>query len=193
MSKILIVYYSRKGENYWDGSIKNLPKGNTEIVAEMIQKAVGGDLFEINTVKPYSLDYNICKEEAKRELRANTRPELKKYMDSLDEYDTIFAGYPNWCLTMPMAMFTFLEHYDLQGKRILPFCTHEGSGMGNSECDLKRICVGAKIEEGLAVRGCEATRSEAKVSAWAKKAIKFDTMHPSVILGVFLTIGILVV
>ena len=129
MSKILIVYYSRKGENYWDGSIKNLPKGNTEIVAEMIQRAVGGDLFEIDTVKPYSLDYSICKEEAKQELRTNARPALKKYIDSLDKYDTIFVGYPNWCLTMPMAMFTFLERYDLRGKRILPFCTHEGSGM----------------------------------------------------------------
>ncbi len=170
MGNILIVYYSRKGENYWSGSIKNLSKGNTEIVAEMIKDAVGGDLFEVDTVKPYSEDYTACTEEAKRELRENARPELKKYMDSLDGYDTVFVGYPNWWGTMPMAMFTFLERYNLSGKRIIPFCTNEGSGMGSSERDLKKICGGATVEKGLAIRGSAAAKSEGQVSAWAKKA-----------------------
>lgn len=169
MSKILIVYYSRKGENYWGGSIKNLPKGNTEIVAEMIHDAVGGDLFEVDTVKSYPAGYTACTEEAQQELRANARPELKKYMDSLEDYDKIFVGFPNWWGTMPMAMFTFLEHYDLGGKQIIPFCTNEGSGMGSSERDLQRICAGAVVEKGLSIRGCEAAKSEATVSAWAKK------------------------
>lgn len=169
MSRILIVYYSRKGENYWGGSIKKLAKGNTEIVAETIAEAVGGDLFEVDTVKPYSEDYHTCTEEAKRELNANARPELKKYMDSLDGYDTIFVGYPNWWGTMPMAMFTFLEKYDLGGKKIVPFCTNEGSGMGRSETDLKKICTGASVEKGLAVQGCTAEKSGKKVSEWAKR------------------------
>ena len=117
MSNILTVYFSRKGENYWGGGIKNLSKGNTEIVAEMIQEAVGGELFEVDTVRQYSSDYHTCTEEADQELRENARPELKKYIDSLDGYDTIFVGYPNWWGTMPMAMYTFLEHYDLKGKR----------------------------------------------------------------------------
>ena len=169
MSKILIVYYSRKGENYWGGSIKKLAKGNTEVVAEMIAEAVGGDLFEVDTVKPYSEDYHTCTEEAKRELNANARPELKKYMDSLDGYDTIFVGYPNWWGTMPMAMFTFLEKYDLSGKKIVPFCTNEGSGMGRSETDLKKICSGASVEKGLAIQGCTAESLGKKVSEWAKK------------------------
>lgn len=168
MEHILIVYYSRKGQNYWGGSIRDLPKGNTEIVAEMIQKAVGGDLFEVDTVKPYSADYTTCTQEAQAELRANARPELKEYLDSLDGYDTIFVGYPNWWGTMPMAMFTFLERYDLSGKRIIPFCTNEGSGMGGSERDLKKVCTGAVVERGLPVRGCEAAKSEKKVSDWAK-------------------------
>ena len=133
MEHILIVYYSRKGENYWGGSVKNLSKGNTEIVAEFIRDAVGGDLFEIDTVKPYSTDYTTCTQEAQAELRANARPELKEYLDDLDSYDTIFVGYPNWWGTMPMAMFTFLEHYDLTGKQIIPFCTNEGSGMGTAK------------------------------------------------------------
>ena len=111
----LIVYYSRKGQNYWSGSIVDLVKGNTERVAEFIQKAVGGDLFEIETVKEYSKDYTTCTEEAKAELREGARPELKMYLDSIDPYDTIFVGYPNWWGTMPMCVYTFLEHYDLTG------------------------------------------------------------------------------
>lgn len=171
MSKVLIVYYSRKGENYWNGSIRNLTKGNTEIVAEMIRDAVAGELFEVDTVKTYASDYNACTEEAKLELRSNTRPELKKYLDSIDAYDTIFVGYPNWWGTMPMAMFTFLEHYDLSGKKIIPFCTNEGSGMGVSERDLKKLCPGATIEKGLAIHGAEAAASESKVSSWAEKMV----------------------
>ena len=169
MSNILIVYFSRKGENYWSGGIKNLSKGNTEIVAEMIQEAVGGELFEVEPVKQYSSDYHTCTEEAQQELDENARPELKKYMDSLDGYDTIFVGYPNWWGTMPMAMYTFLERYDLKGKRVIPFCTNEGSGMGSSEGDLEKLCDGAVVEKGLAIRGSEAARSGAKVSAWAKE------------------------
>jgi flavodoxin len=171
MEHILIVYYSRKGENYWGGSIKKLPKGNTEVVAEAIQAAVGGDLFEVDTVKPYSANYTACTEEAQAELRANARPELKEYLDDLDGYDTIFVGYPNWWGTMPMAMFSFLERYDLNGKRIIPFCTNEGSGMGRSESDLKQLCAGATVEKGLAIRGSEAAGAAARVAAWAKEQV----------------------
>ena len=171
MENILIVYYSRKGQNYFSGSIRNLEKGNTEIAAEFIQKAVGGDLFEVDTVKPYSADYTTCTQEAQEELRNNARPELKEYLDSLDGYDTIFVGFPNWWGTMPMAMFTFLERYDLTGKRVIPFCTNEGSGMGSSERDLKKLCVGATVERGLAIRGCETAKSEQKIVQWAKKFV----------------------
>ena len=142
--KNLIVYYSRKGENYWAGGVRNLEKGNTERVAEFVQEAVGGDLFEIETVKEYAADYYQCIDEAKAELQADARPEIKRCLEdvglSLDDYDTIFLGYPNWWGTCPMCVFTFLERYDLAGKRIIPFCTNEGSGMGGSEKHLKKIC-----------------------------------------------------
>ncbi|HJA92497.1 MAG TPA: NAD(P)H-dependent oxidoreductase [Candidatus Eisenbergiella merdipullorum] len=169
MSNILIVYFSRKGENYWNGSIRNLRKGNTEIVAEMIADLTGGDLFEVETVKPYPEEYYACTDEAKEELREKARPELKAYPDSLDGYDTIYVGYPNWWGTMPMAMFAFLEHYDWSGKRILPFCTNEGSGMGGSERDLKNVCTGAVVERGLSIHGAEAADSGKKVEAWVKE------------------------
>ena len=171
MGKILIVYYSRKGENYWNGSIKTLEKGNTEIVAEMIGKLTGGQLFEVDTVKTYPADYYACIDEAKEELRSGARPEVKAYAENMDEYDTIFVGYPNWWGTMPMAMFTFLEHYDLNGKKILPFCTNEGSGMGSSERDLKKICKGADVKEGLSIHGAEAAQSQSKVESWIRKLV----------------------
>lgn len=94
MSRTLIVYYSRKGENYWNGSIKNLEKGNTEIVAEMIADMTGADLFEVETVKTYPADYYACIDEAKAELQNQDRPEVKAYVDNMDDYDTIFVGYP---------------------------------------------------------------------------------------------------
>lgn len=171
MGKILIVYYSRKGENYWNGRVKNLQKGNTEIVAEMIAKITGGDLFKVETLKTYPADYYACIEEAKDERRQGARPELRAYPDHLDEYDTIFVGYPNWWGTMPMAMFTFLEHYDLSGKRILPFCTNEGSGLGSSVRDLQKVCPGAKVESGLSVHGAEAADLGKKTEAWVKASL----------------------
>lgn len=171
MANILIVYYSRKGENYWNGSLKTIAKGNTERVAEFIQRAVGGDLFEVDTVKPYSASYMTCIEEAKQELRAKARPEIKAFPEDLDKYDTIFVGYPNWWGTMPMCMFTLLERCDLSGKTILPFCTNEGSGLGSSERDLKALCKGANVLPGLSIHGAEAEQSEQKAAAWAKKSI----------------------
>ena len=167
----LIVYYSRKGQNYWNGSIVDLAKGNTERVAEFIQKAVGGDLFEIETVREYSRDYMVCIEEAKAELREGARPELKKFPESIDQYDTIFVGYPNWWGTMPMCVYTFLEHFDLTGKKIVPFCTNEGSGLGSSERELKKICKGSAVASGLSIHGAETAQSEGKAAAWAKKNV----------------------
>lgn len=165
----LIVYYSRKGQNYWAGGIKDLEKGNTERVAEFVQQAVGGDLFELETVRTYDADYYVCIEEAKAELRAKARPELKACPESLDAYDTIFLGYPNWWGTCPMCVFTFLESFDLSGKRIVPFCTNEGSGLGHSERDIAKACPGAKVEAGLSVTGNQAAQSQSRVAAWAKK------------------------
>lgn len=171
MSNNLILYYSRKGENYFNGSIKNIDKGNTEIVAEFIQKAVGGDLFELDTVKPYDKDYYVCIEEAKAELNANARPELKEYIDSIDEYDNIFVCGPCWWGTFPCAVFTQLERLDFTGKKVMAVMTHEGSGLGSCEKDLKKLCKGASFGKGLAVHGADALNSENKVSDWAKSQI----------------------
>ena len=167
----LIIYYSRRGENYWNGTIKNLAKGNTEIAAEFIKNAVGGELFEVQTVKEYAKDYYACIDEAQRELRARARPPIKAFPENIDRYDNIFIGYPNWWGTMPMAMFTLLEHFDWAGRKIIPFCTNEGSGMGSSERDLAKACPGATIARGLSIHGAETLRSEKKIADWAKKSM----------------------
>ena len=171
MAKNLIIYYSRKGQNYVNGSIKNLSKGNTELCAEFIQKAVGGDLFEVDTVKAYSDDYTTCTEEAQRELRAKARPELKNYLDDISGYDNIFVCGPCWWGTFPMAVLTQLEILDFTGKRVFPVMTHEGSGLGGSERSLKQSCRGATVGKGLAVHGADAAKSEATVAEWAKKSV----------------------
>ena len=171
MAKNLILYYSRKGENYVNGSVRNLTKGNTEIVAEFIEKAVGGDLFEIDTVKTYAKDYYECIDDAKAELREHARPELKKYIEDISEYDNIFVCGPCWWGTYPMAVFSQLERLNFNGKKVIPLMTHEGSGLGGSVRDLQKICKGASFGEGLAVHGADAAKSEKTVASWAKKQV----------------------
>lgn len=161
----LIAYYSRTGENYWDGQIRTLEKGNTERVAEFIREAVGGELFQIRTTRDYPADYMECIGVAKEELRVGARPAVEHGVDA-SAYDTIFLGYPNWWGTCPMCVFTFLDGLDLSGKRIVPFCTNEGSGMGSSVRDLRRLYPDATVEEGLSVHGAEAEQSRETVAAW---------------------------
>jgi len=167
-NKILIAYFSRAGNNYVGGSIVNLPVGNTETAANMIGQLTGGRLFKIDPIKKYSNDYTACTEEAQKELRANARPELSEYLDDMQEFDTVILGYPNYWGTMPMPVCTFLEKYDFSGKKILPLCTHEGSGMGRSESDVKKLCPGADVKKGLAVRGGSVKNAGSDIERWLK-------------------------
>ena len=169
MKKALVVYYSRKGENYMPDGIQVLSKGHTEVAAEYIQKALSADIFEIDTVKPYSANYRECVAESVAEAKANARPELKGYVEDISGYDTIFVCYPCWCGTAPMCVVSFLELYVLTGKIIVPLCTNEGSGMANSEADIQKSCPGATVVPGLPVRGHKCNSSEAEIVAWAKK------------------------
>ena len=172
MARNLIIYYSRRGQNYVDGSIRSLAKGNTEICAEYIQKVVGGDLFEIETVKTYAEDYIACTEEAKAELRTNERPALKTYLDTVADYDNIFVCGPCWWGTYPCAVFTQLERLDFTGKKVFPLMTHEGSGLAGAPAALRKYCKGAEVGKGLAVHGAEAAGSESVVTAWAKACVE---------------------
>lgn len=165
MSKILIAFYSRADENYFCGRLKTVTVGNTELVAQKLQTLIGGELFKMEQLSPYSKGYNDCIAEAKADRQQNARPELKVYPKSIAEYDTIYLGFPNYWSTMPMAVWTFLEHFDFTGKTIKPFCTHEGSGMGNSVADIQRLCT-ARVENGLAIFGSRAEDCDDALKKW---------------------------
>lgn len=166
MAKKLIAFYSRADENYVSGMLRNLTIGNTEVAAGILQELTDADLFKIEQVQPYAKGYNQCIAQAQEDQKRDARPELKAYPESIDDYDTIYLGFPNYWSTMPMAVFTFLEHFDFSGKTIKPFCTHEGSGMGRSEKDIKRVCPNAKAEKGLAIYGSSVSHSKKDFEKW---------------------------
>lgn len=168
MANVLVVYYSRKGENYMPDGLQFLEKGHTAYAAEYIQQALNADLFEIDTVEPYAAAYRDCCARAVEEMKSRARPKVRSFLDSAAQYDTIFVCFPSWCGTAPMCVFTFLEHYDLAGKRIIPLCTNEGSGMGNAEKDLAESCGGASVLSGLSVRGHQVKDSKSLITDWAK-------------------------
>lgn len=168
MKRILTAFYSLKGETYVNGEIVWREVGNTEIMARKIRGIAGGDLFHIENAEPYPSDHAELIEAVKQELQQNARPELSAHVENMDQYDILFLGYPNWWGTMPMAVHTFLESYDFTGKTIVPFCTHEGSGMGHSVADIRRLCPGATVTEGIAVRGGETNRADREVEQLVK-------------------------
>ena len=171
MSDVLVVYYSRKGENFMPGGIRVLEKGHTQYAAEYIQTALNADLFEIETVTSYPENYRECCAQAAAEAKANARPAIQGGVADMDQYHTIFVCFPCWCGTAPMSVFTFLEQYDLTGKKIVPLCTNEGSGMAHSVEDLRRSCPGAEVTEGLPLRGHQVKDSEQQIIAWAKNQL----------------------
>jgi flavodoxin len=164
--KCLIAYFSRKGNNYVNGRIVNLAIGNTEVIAKIIDDIIGGDMFRIDTKKRYPTDYTETTEVAKHELRNNARPELTDHVPDMDLYKVIFLGYPNWWGTMPMAVHTFLESYDFSGKKIFPFCTHEGSGLGSSVRTIEKICPKAEVINPIAFHGGSVKNAREGVEKW---------------------------
>ena len=164
--KELILYFSRADENYFGGSLKYIEKGNTEVVAEKAAALTGADLFKVEPVKPYSADYNTCIEQAKKDLQSGVRPEVVAMPENMAQYDLVTVMYPNYWGTMPMPMFTVLEQINFEGKTVRPVCTHEGSGMGRSEADLKKCCLGAVIKKGLAIQGSSVNRCDDMLKKW---------------------------
>ena len=153
MTRTLIAFFSRADENYFGGSYRYVEKGNTEIAVEIISGMIDADVFRIEMKKPYSKVYNTCIEEAQNDLRNKARPEIGDFGYDISSYDTVILAYPNYWGTAPMAVMTFLEKVDLSGKKILPLCTNEGSGMGRSEKDIKAVCPDSIVVRGLPVSG----------------------------------------
>ena len=165
MAKTLIAFYSRSGENWVDGGVRFLKRGNNEVIVDEIKALLPeADVFRIDTVKKYSEDYMVCIEEAKQELRVKARPELTDTVKDMDQYDTIILGYPNWWGVPPMAVFTFLESYNFAGKKIVPFCSHEGSGLGGSIRQIKMAVPDANLTAGVAIHGAAASHCDREVN-----------------------------
>ncbi len=149
---VLVLYFSQSG--------------NTETVANFIHDAVGGDIIKLETEQTYPSDYNELVDYAQEEQRENARPALSTKIDNIEEYDTIFLGYPNWWGDMPMPIYTFLDEYDLSGKTIAPFITHGGSGLSGTPANIQEEEPNATVTEGLAVNGSSARNSESTVRQW---------------------------
>lgn len=154
--KTLVVFFSRTGENYAVGYIK---KGNTHIIAEMIAEETDGTLFQVEPLKAYPANYTKCTEVAKQEMESKARPAIKGDV-AVEDYDVIYIGYPTWWGDMPMPVYTFIEKHNWQGKTVVPFCTHEGSGLSDTENKLKKACEGATILKGLAILGTTDQKSQ---------------------------------
>ena len=179
-SKVLVVYFSRVGvSDLEEGLDANTSAslnrnniglvGNMELLADDIVEATGGDKYQIITEKVYPGAYSATTELAREEQRIDERPILKELIPSIDQYDTVFIGYPNWWGTLPQAVFTFLESYDFAGKTIIPFTSHEGSGFGRSIRDIEALCDGATILEGFSIRGSQAQGAQEAVTTWLEQ------------------------
>lgn len=164
--KSLVVYFSRRGENWAVGNIK---EGNAEHIANVIKNITGADIYELVPVHEYSKNYTTCTEEAMAELKGQKRPEFKNPLESIDGYDTIYLCYPNWWGTYPRIVATFLDKYDFIGKVIKPMCTHEGSGLGSSERELKNTLKNSIVKPGLAIKGTNAHTSNKQIESWVKE------------------------
>lgn len=169
--KKLVVFFSHTGENY---NVGNIEKGNTHIIADMIADATGADIFEIMPETGYPKDYNTCIEVAKEELQTDARPAVKGDV-KVEDYDVIFLGYPNWWGNPPMCVYTFIEKHDWNGKTVIPFITHEGSGMGGTDRKIAAACEGANTlaGKGLALQGkiAQENRESAQksVNSWLER------------------------
>ena len=179
-SKILIAYFTWADntvvENHSsidpdaETSASVLPPGNAALIAEWIQEETGGDLFSIKTQNKYSSDYNECLNQARKERDNNERPILTEKINNIDDYDIIFLGFPNWWYTCPMAIFTFVESYDLSGKTIIPFCTHGTGGLSRTIRDLRNLLPDdCTVLEPIGIYRPEVKTSKNKVLDWLRK------------------------
>ena len=163
--KSLIIYFSRADENYFGGELRYIDKGNTEVIAEYIKEFTGADIFKVEPLNTYSKDYMTCIEEAKERTRNHQAP-IKNEIGDISIYDVIYIGSPIYWGGMPEEMFTALSNLDFTGKKIKPFTTHEGSGLSSVSHQLRSICKGATILDGLAITGSDVYNAKERVRKW---------------------------
>lgn len=165
--KTLIAYFSHVGENLQNNEIVELTKGNTEIVAEKIAQLTGGDLYRIEEEEPYPFKYDDCLRRSRREDENNEHPALKAGMKlNMDEYDTIYIGFPIWYRTYPRVVASFLDQYDFAGKKVRPFCTNDEGTFGISLLEMQSVLKGATFTDGLAIRGVDVNNADERIKGY---------------------------
>lgn len=140
--------------------------GSTAVIANQIHEIIDSDIFEIVPVNSYPNDYSVVVDWAKQEQKNDCRPQIETEIGNMDSYDVIFVGYPNWCGTIPMIVFSLFEKYNFSGKTIIPFCTHGGGGLGRSVKDIKRICSQSTVLNALAISGSNVKIAKKDVLKW---------------------------
>jgi flavodoxin len=166
MKRILIAYFSKEGANFVNGHKKELDEGNTAKIAGWIKEKVGGDVFKIEPLVAYPESYDEIVKLSKEEKEQNARPAVKGKVEAMSDYDVIFLGYPNWWGTCPMLVLSFLEQYDLAGKEIITFCTHEGSRSLYSLSDIQASAPKAVVKEGTALNGTYLAAAKPTIDEW---------------------------
>ncbi len=160
-----------------------LPPGNAGKLAQWIHEEVGGDIFQIKTVHNYSSDYDLCLEEAADEKALDARPELVNHVENMDQYDTIILGFPNWWYTTPMAVLSFVEAHDLEGKTIIPFVTHGTGGLSSTITDLENHLPTVDLEEPFSVYRPEVDDAKDDIQEWIRQfEIKTTRVSPTQVL-----------
>jgi flavodoxin len=166
---VLVAYFSRAGENYWNGGRRRLTVGNTQVVAETIGRLLDCDVHRIEAADAYPDAYDPTVARNVREQDTNARPAIANPVTSIDGYDTVLLGSPIWNVRAPMIMTAFTEGLDFTSKTVHPFTTYAMSGLGTTERDYAASCSGARIAEGLAVRGEEATDAGPAIESWLRR------------------------
>ena len=170
--KALVIYFSRADENYFGGEMRYIEKGNTEVAAELLAELTGADLFKVERKTDYARDYRTCIKEAQDEQRRGELPELRRYLGGIQGYDVVFVGGPIYWGTLPQPMFTQLSKLDFKGKTIMPFSTHEGSGLASIVRDIRKYCLGAEVKPGLAIVGSSVGASKPALKRWIEENLK---------------------
>lgn len=176
--KTLIAYFGRWGNTPFPDGVDATASasivlgendqflGTTEFIARLIEEHTGGELHLIQTTEAYPADYDATIDQNHKEQKENFLPQIKNTVENMDQYDTIFIGYPIWSSTIPQAIKSFLSEYDFSGKTIIPFCTHAGYGNGKSYEDIATFASDAFVSQGIAIEAGQLDTAEQEITKW---------------------------
>ena len=182
INKSAAVYFSRVGNTDFPSDIDAVTsaslnriggelKGNAQLMADWIADEADCEVFEIVSEESYPVDYDATVDQAKQEQADNKRPKLKYGFENIDDYDTIWLAFPNWWADLPMPVYSFFEEYDLSGKNIYVFITHEGSGYSSTVKTIRELEPDANVVEARSVKGGSVSDEESSIREFVKEQL----------------------